>query len=329
MHRSNRDLQKKPTALSFSSNFAPVAVFAYNRPAHLQKTIDALSENALAAQSDVFIYLDGPKTENDFVANKKIQEICNGANEFKSLTLVRRDRNFGLASSITSGVTELCESHGRVIVLEDDLVTSPFFLTYMNDALDLYQNEEAVASIHGYVYPIDATLPETFFLRGADCWGWGTWKRAWDHFEPNGSLLLNKIKDLQLEDEFNFGGSSRNTEMLEDQIAGRNNSWAIRWHASAFIKSMLTLYPGRSLVKNIGNDGSGTHCPSRICYDARMLGTPMSLKRIAIVQNSQAYDEFKAFFEKLSTKAKQTRKNKTFFHVLLTKIFHRIFGRQL
>lgn len=314
--------------MSSFNSVAPIAVFAYNRPTHFQKTLSALAANSLASQSDVFVYLDGPKTENDVFANKQIQEICNGANEFKSLTIVRRDRNFGLASSIISGVTELCESHGRVIVLEDDLVTAPFFLNYINDALDLYQNEEAVASIHGYVYPIAGSLPETFFLRGADCWGWGTWKRAWDHFESKGSLLLNKIKELQLEEEFNFGGFARNTEMLEDQISGRNNSWAIRWHASAFIKNMQSLYPGRSLVRNIGNDGSGTNCPSVICYDAPILGGTVSVKPIPIEQNSHAYDEFKAFFEKLSNNGKQTRKPPPLFH-LLSKIFHRVFCVQL
>ncbi len=289
---------------------APVSVFAFNRPTHFQNTLAALSENALADKSDVFVFLDGPKTENDLIANKKIQEICNCANKFNSLTLVRRDRNFGLASSIISGVTELCESHGRVIVLEDDLVTSPYFLTYMNDALDLYQNEEVVASIHGYVYPVKAALPDSFFMRGADCWGWATWKRAWDHFEPEGSLLLNKIKELQLGDEFNFGGSCGNLRMLEDQIAGRNNSWAIRWHASAFVKNMLTLYPGKSLVTNIGNDGSGTHCQSSEQYTSEISNIPISLKKIPLHPSEVGFIEFKIFFSSLGqSQSPKTPKN--------------------
>jgi hypothetical protein len=279
---------------------APVAVFAFNRPFHFQKTLSALAINDLAARSDVFVYLDGPRTENDCVANKKIQEICNGVNEFRSLTLVRRDRNYGLASSIISGVTELCESHGRVIVLEDDLLTAPFFLKYMNDALNLYQNEEAVASIHGYVYPIAATLPETFFLRGADCWGWGTWKRAWDQFEANGNFLLSRLRELKLEEVFNFGGSCGNLQMLEDQIAGRNNSWAIRWHASAFVKNMLTLYPGKSLVNNIGHDSSGTHCESSEQYNAVISNAPIILRKIPAHSSEVGFVEFQKFFLSLT-----------------------------
>jgi hypothetical protein len=292
---------------------APVAVFAYNRPNHFQKTLAALSVNVLASRSDVFVYLDGPKTENDFAANKKIQEICNAANKFRSLTLVRRDRNFGLASSIISGVTELCDSHGRVIVIEDDLVTSPFFLNYMNDALDLYNNNDAVASIHGYVYPISAPLPETFFLRGADCWGWATWKRAWDHFEVDGKFLLSRLKELKLEDEFNFFGACWNLQMLEDQIAGRNNSWAIRWHASAFVKNMLTLYPGRSLVKNIGHDRSGTHCQTSEQYDSVISNVPIDLRSIPAHPSEVGFIEFQNFFLSISRNDSTSNSQKSIF----------------
>ncbi len=291
---------------------APVAVFAYNRPNHFQKTLAALSANVLASRSDVFVYLDGPKSESDSVASKKIQEICNGAINFNRLTIVPRDRNLGLASSIISGVMELCDLHGRVIVIEDDLVTSPFFLSYMNDALNLYQFEDSVASIHGYVYPISARLPETFFLRGADCWGWATWKRAWDHFEPDGSLLLSQLKKLKLEDEFNFGGACGNSQMLEDQISGRNNSWAIRWHASAFVKNMLTLYPGRSLVKNIGHDGSGTHCETSMQYDSVISNVPIDLRKIPAHPSELGCIEFQKFFFSINQKNSTRNLQKSF-----------------
>jgi hypothetical protein len=282
------------------SLLSPVAVFAYNRPVHFQSSLGALSENVLATQSDVFVYLDGPKNESDCIANKKIKEICNSTNRFKNLTVIPRDRNLGLAASIISGVTEMCESYGRVIVLEDDLVISPFFLTYMNDALEVYQNDEVVASIHGYVYPVKGVLPETFFLRGADCWGWGTWKRAWNHFKSDGRYLLSKLREQDLVAEFNFGGFAGNIEMLEDQIAGRNNSWAIRWHASAFLKNMLTLYPGRSLVHNIGFDDSGTHSDISSRYDSIVAVEKIYIEKKEFIPSDIAYNEFKRFFEAIN-----------------------------
>ncbi|GHT84207.1 hypothetical protein FACS1894137_06970 [Spirochaetia bacterium] len=146
-----------------------------------------------------------------------------------------------------------------MIVLEDDLITSPYFLTYMNDALNLYEQDERVVSIHGYVYPIKQKLPDYFFLRGADCWGWATWKRGWDLFNPDGQFLLNEIKKQKLEKHFNFNNTFNYTGMLQAQIDGKVSSWAIRWYASAFLENKYTLYPGMSFIENIGNDGSGTH----------------------------------------------------------------------
>ena len=144
-------------------------------------------------------------------------------------------------------------------MLEDDLLTSPYFLDFMNEGLSIYEEDEKVISIHGYVYPISEKLPETFFLRGADCWGWATWKRGWDLFEPDGGLLLNKLEESKQTEEFDFNRSYPYTQMLKDQINGKTNSWAVRWYASAFLQNKYTLYPGKSLVSNIGGDGSGTN----------------------------------------------------------------------
>jgi hypothetical protein len=130
----------------------------------------------------------------------------------------------------------------------------------MNSGLDRYEHDERVISIHGYVYPVSTVLPEAFFMRGADCWGWATWKRGWDLFEPDGSRLLREHQARGLEREFDMNGARAYVRMLEDQIAGRCDSWAIRWDAAAFLRDKLTLYPGVSLVRNIGLDNSGTHC---------------------------------------------------------------------
>jgi len=167
----------------------------------------------------------------------------------------------------------------------------------MNDALTLYQDESQVASIHGYVYPIKDVVPETFFIKGADCWGWGTWKRAWDIFEADGNKLLQEIYDKQLAKEFDFGGTYPYTKMLQDQIAGNNDSWAIRWYASAFLRHMLTLYPAKSLVKNIGLDSSGTHCGESTQFSGEMSSLPLGVAKITISENISAREAFSMYFK--------------------------------
>jgi hypothetical protein len=193
----------------------------------------------------------------------------------------------------------VCGEHGRVIVVEDDLVTSPYFLKYMNDGLELYKSVEEVASIHGYIYPVQADLPETFFLKGADCWGWATWKRAWQGFNPDGAALLRALETRHLTTEFDFNGSTGYTQMLKDQIAGKNNSWAIRWYASAFLNNQLTLYPGTSLVQNIGHDGSGEHCGKSSSFDVTLRDSPLRLRQLPTIENRAARREIEIYLQSL------------------------------
>jgi len=238
---------------------APIVLFAYNRPEHTRWTLEALQKNELADESDLYFFSDGAKNETAKQQIVQVRNYIRSVTGFRKVEIIERSENWGLARSIISGVTEIVNKYGKIIVLEDDLVASPFFLKYMNEALDLYEREDNVISIHGYIYPVKEKLPETFFLRGADCWGWATWKRGWEIFEPDGNKLLMELKDKKLTKEFDFDGSYPYVKMLEDQIADKNNSWAIRWYASAFLANKLTLYPGESLVHNSGFDGSGTH----------------------------------------------------------------------
>lgn len=240
-------------------NPSPIVLFTYNRIWHTIKTIEALKKNNLASDSLLFIYSDGGNDNNSWEKVMEVRVFLKSITGFKRIEIIERDCNMGLAENIISGVTQIVNEYETVIVLEDDMVTSPTFLLYMNSALEYYKNNDDVISIHGYMYPIDSDLPELFFIRGADCWGWGTWKRGWDLFEPDGKVLLSELKRNKLNFAFDFDGSYKFTQMLKDQINGKNNSWAIRWYASAFFKKKLTLYPGKSLVQNIGNDSSGTN----------------------------------------------------------------------
>ena len=270
----------------------PIALFAYNRPRHIGRTVAALQLNELAADSDLYIFSDGAKTDADTDLVEEVRREIDGICGFKSVHISKRDRNCGLAHSIISGVSEICQRHGRVIVLEDDLVTSRYFLRYMNDALDLYENQSDVISIHGYVYPVNNPLPDTFFIKGADCWGWATWRRGWDLFQPDGEILLQQLERRGLIQEFDFDGAFPYSQMLRDQIKGRNNSWAIRWYASAFLSNKLTLYPGRSLVHNIGNDSSGVHCEPSNFFDVEVSEAPVPLDKLAPLENANARAAF-------------------------------------
>jgi hypothetical protein len=274
---------------------APVVLFVYNRPWHTQQTIEALQKNSLAAVSELFIYSDAPKSDDAIEQVNAVREYIKSIHGFKTVTIIDRQTNYGLANSIIDGVTTIVNQFGKVIVLEDDLVTSPYFLSYVNDGLSLYENDENVASIHGYIYPID-NLPETFFIRGADCWGWATWKRAWDTFEPNGQGLLEKLTSRKLQKEADFNGSYNYTKMLQDQISGRNDSWAVRWYMSAFLEGMLTLYPGKSYVENIGNDGSGTHCSTSNMFSQEVDHLYEKLTKINPDENIAAKQKMQCFF---------------------------------
>jgi GT2 family glycosyltransferase len=190
-------------------NLAPIVLFVYNRPWHTRKTIEALKRNVLTKESNLFIFSDGPQDDDngDKLKVAAVRDYIDNIDGFNKVEIIKRNENFGLAKSITNGVTDIVNKFGRIIVLEDDLVTSPYFLTYMNEALELYKNNEKVISIHGYTYPTKKELPETFFIKGADCWGWATWKRGWDKFNIDAEKLYNEIEQKGLSKEFDFNGS--------------------------------------------------------------------------------------------------------------------------
>jgi len=283
--------------------YAPIVLFVYNRLAHTRRVVEALLKNDFAEGSDLFIFSDAPESEAQSEAVSDVRQHLRQIDGFKSVTIIERDTNFGLARSIIDGVTSVVYQFGRVIVIEDDLVTSPYFLNYMNDALDLYANDDAVISVHGYIYPVEAQLPGTFFIRGADCWGWGTWKRGWDLFEEDGQKLLLELKKRKLTKAFDFNGRAKYSQMLQDQIAGKNDSWAIRWYASAFLKNKLTLYPGKSLVHNIGNDGQGgTHCEKTQNFDIDLVDYKYTLEKLSICESKEARKAIEKFFNNYKKK---------------------------
>jgi len=288
---------------------APIALFTYNRLWHTKQTVEALQNNLYVEESNLFIFSDGPKTEKDEPKVKEVREYLKTIKGFKNIEIIERDENWGLANNIIDGVTKIVNEYGKIIVLEDDLVTSPYFLRFMNEALEMYKDEPNVASIHGYIYPIDG-LPETFFIRGADCLGWATWKEKWAIFEPDGQKLLDEVKKRGLQKEADFNGSYGFTDMLKDQIEGKNNSWAVRWYFSAFLKNMLTLYPGQSYVQHIGMGPEATHFKSGTNFLDVSLNQSFSLSKIEPKEDLESRAKIERFFRSIKPNIFQRIKSK-------------------
>jgi hypothetical protein len=275
---------------------APIALFVYNRPVHTFKTLKALEACDLAKTSNLYIFCDGPKdmaNDKSIDLLKNVNEICKKNYDFNTIKIIINEINLGLSKSIINGVESVLEKHDRVIVLEDDIVVSKGFLRYMNDALNLYEHEPKVGCIHGWNYPLNSKNinQDTFFLYGADCWGWATWKRAWNKFEGNGNLLLNKIIESNKQFEFNRRNTIDFVQMLQDQINGNNDSWAIRWHASLFNENMYCLHPVKSMVINIGLDSTGSNFGSSTIN--QKLNSRIDVKNIKIEDSEWFHKEFK------------------------------------
>ena len=278
----------------------------------------ALQRNAEAKHTDLVVFSDGPKTDEDKSQVDAVRELIRSVTGFRSVELHAREKNVGLAESIIQGVTRVLESSETVIVMEDDLVSSPFFLQFMNAALKKYEPFSNVASVLGYSFPTRNKLPEIYFLRGADCWGWATWRRAWALFERDGTKLLNEIKKRKLEHEFDLQGSVPYLQMLEDQIAKKNNSWAIRWRASVFLKDAMAVYPGRSLIQNIGLDGTGTHCSDTDMFSIHLASSPIVLNDAEITESGFALNEIIRFYR---SQKKFTKRAISYFTRRLRRIF--------
>jgi hypothetical protein len=276
-------------------NLAPIALFVYNRPEHTRRTLSYLQKNLLADESRLFIFSDGPKTEADKAKIEQVRQLASEATGFKSVKLIEREENLGLANSIISGVTKLVNEYEKVIVFEDDLLSSPYTLQYFNESLGRYAKEEKVMHVGAYMYNLlDKTLPQTFFYRAATSWGWATWARAWKDFEPDIDKLIGKFDKAKIH-QFSIEGNMNFWKQMEQFKAGRNNSWAIRWYASIFLKNGLTLNPSYSLVHNIGHDGTGVHSNNEKTYHVQVSQKPVTEFPTELKENQQAYQAIRHF----------------------------------
>lgn len=239
---------------------APVALFAFNRPDALRRTLQALAANDLASTTPLVIFLDGPRGKADVDKVQAVREVCKAVHGFRSVEICASSENRGLANSVIQGVGRVLASYDSVIVLEDDLVTHPGFLSFMNAGLERYREESAVFSVCGY--SSEVRLPAGYAFDGYFCprsasWGWATWRDRWQSVDwtPTPSALRQRAA------AFNRWGGSDCTRMLRRYLEGKNSSWAIRFCYSQFLQGRTSLFPVRSLVDpSAGFDGKGTHC---------------------------------------------------------------------
>jgi hypothetical protein len=232
--------------------------------------LESLAQNEGAAESQLFIFCDAPKRQEDQESVKQVREVVRSKKWCGTVNIIERETNLGLANSIIRGVTDLCDEYGSVIVIEDDLILSPFFLDYMNKALNLYKDAHHVMQISGYMFPVKLELEtDAIFLPFTTSWGWATWQRAWKYLDLSMSGYEKLKGESLLRYKFDLDGSYPYFKMLENQRSNKIDSWAIVWYLSVFMQQGLTLCPTQSLVRNIGFDGSGTHGGREIVTNKR------------------------------------------------------------
>jgi len=242
-------------------NLAPIILFVYNRREHTKKTLEALKINELASDSLLFIFSDGSKNENDKKSVDEVRNYVSTISGFKGINIILRENNLGLADSVISGVTEVIEKFGKAIVLEDDILTSPYFLKFMNEALEFYKSDKRIYSISGYNFPIK--IPESYqhqvlISPRPSSWGWATWKDRWENAEWEPENALN-IKDKKIVKSLMDKAGKDLAPMLLKSIERKIGSWAVKWAFTHLQNDAYCLYPTKSFVKNIGTDSSGTN----------------------------------------------------------------------
>lgn len=254
----------------------PVVIFVYSRLDKLQKCLNALEKNKECAQTELYIYADGAKKEED---RDKVAAVRNylkndyiPRTKFQSVVLTESKTNKGLASSIIGGVSEVIKKYGKAIIVEDDLIVSRDFLSYMNQALTYYENYDQIGSISAYTLPLKMLRNykhDIYILQKGECWGWGTWKDRWEKVDWSVSTYPEYKADPEMRKAFNQIGFGLD-QMLSSYMDGRLDTWAVRWCYHLFRNNLLTVYPRISRTNNIGVDGTGTHCTPTDLYSAQI-----------------------------------------------------------
>lgn len=285
---------------------APIVLFVYARPDHARRTLESLMANRLADCSELFIYADGPKPGSPPELLSRLEEtraLIRSRQWCGKVHITELEENLGVDDITTTFVGRLLRDFDRLIVLEDDIVTSPGFLSYMNDALELYKDEESVMSVNGYSFPLSKGSNDHFLIKGGtSSWGWATWRRAWVHFNPDHSDLIRQVTVRgNLKKIMNLHGAYNYFEML-NRCSSEDRPWDIRWYASVLLNNGLSVWPGDSLVQNIGHDNSGVHCVATNEYSHLSLIDSIKVDSKQLLPNAEKERKIALFFWKAKAK---------------------------
>ena len=276
---------------------APIVLFVYNRPWHTQQTVEALQKNKLASESELFIYSDDAKNDDARVSVDEVRKYIDNITGFKKITVIKRDKNWGLVDSIIDGVTKIVNEYGKIIVLEDDLVTSPYFLKFMNEALEFYKDEKKVWHISGWNYPIEtAGLNDVFLWRLMNCWGWATWANRWEYYEKDVYKTMQEFSKDDIK-RFNLDGVEDFFGQVTANYEKKINTWAIFWYATIFKKNGLCLNPAQTFVENIGLDASGANCGKTDIFTSRLSSLNNIQFLSSIIENKISITNLKKFYK--------------------------------
>lgn len=283
---------------------APIALFVYNRATHTRATLEALRNCELAAQSELYIFADAPRNPDDPQLVGQVAEVRTLIREEQwcgQVHIVEQKRNLGLADSIVGGINSILETNDRIIVLEDDICVTRGFLKFMNEALELYKDNERVMHVSGYIYPYSKRIrvdEETLFVNINTCWGWATWKRAWSYYNPDVDFHLANWNTEAKKKKFDIEGHAGYYHQLEQNKQGIIKSWAVKWYGSWLYADGYSLLPVKSLVRNIGNDGTGIHSLSTGRFDME-LTEYAAVRPIALCENTAVRKSIDRFYQSL------------------------------
>ena len=295
------------------TKLSPITLFAYKRPHELKRVIEALKNNYLASESELYIFVDGPRIKEDNDKVEAVRKLCDKIEGFKKITRIYHDTNQGCANSIINGISSVLKNHESVIVIEDDIVTSVNFLTYSNQCIDSYRQNKSVFSISGFSLPFEFSkdYPYDAFSFPRSCsWGWATWADRWFLVDWEVSDFKDFMQNSEAQKNFCFGGSDL-VKMLNDYMKGSIDAWDIRFSYSQFKQNGFTIYPVVSKVENIGFDTDATHTNVYNRYKTRIDKTGkkiMALPNEVVLINSFV----KQFQQKFSVAARIAGRMKTF-----------------
>ena len=278
---------------------APVLLFTFKRFSHTKKTLEALEANYLADKTELFVVSDGPRNEEERVEVEQVRNLIRNRNWCKNVTLLVNETNRGLNDNFFDNISKIVNEHGKVIILEDDIYTSPYFLQYMNDALNLYEQEKKVMNISGFAFDWKTNrLPDSYFIASSSTWGWATWKDRWDLLIKDPGEIYKEVVKRNFQHRFTQNGSNPDYfSQLEMEVFGKKNIWDIKWYGTVMLNDGLSLYPNKSLVDNIGFDGSGTHYVANVVgHKSKMRSSKIDTFPSVIAENIDARTAMEAYF---------------------------------